>query len=88
MLRDQVKQHPHLVLLDLNLPGLSGLDVLAILKADEKLSSIPVVIFSSSSHEQDRKKSFALGAKQYITKPNTFDEVVEALRSACSVAAA
>lgn len=82
---DRTAQRPHLVLLDLNLPGLSGLDVLAALKADQELASIPVVIFSSSSRDQDRKNSFALGARQYITKPNTFEEVVEALRSACSV---
>ena len=81
-------QRPSLVLLDLNLPGLSGLDVLAALKADQGLASIPVVVFSSSSRDQDRKNSFALGARQYITKPSTFDEVVEALKTACSVASA
>ena len=85
LLQDQTAQRPHLVLLDLNLPGLSGLDVLAALKRDQDLSSIPAVVFSSSSREQDRKNSFALGAKQYITKPSTFDEVVEALKSACSL---
>jgi CheY-like chemotaxis protein len=78
-------QRPDLVLLDLNLPGLSGLDVLAAMKADRILMSIPVVMFSSSSRDQDRKSSFALGARQYITKPSTFDEVVEALKVACSV---
>jgi two-component system response regulator len=76
---------PDLLLLDLNLPGSSGLDILASLKTDQQLASIPVVVFSSSSREQDRKRSFALGAKKYITKPKTFDEVVEALKSACSV---
>ena len=81
-------QRPNLLLLDLNLPGLSGLDVLAALKQNRELASIPVVVFSSSSREQDRKSSFALGARQYITKPNTFDGVVEALKTACSVAPA
>ena len=82
---EHTTQHPNLVLLDLNLPGLNGLDVLAALKADQGLASIPVVVFSSSSRDQDRKNSFALGARHYITKPNTFDEVVEALKTACSV---
>ena len=77
-------QRPDLILLDLNLPGLSGLDVLAAIKAEQALISIPVVIFSSSSHDQDRNSSLALGAQQYITKPNTFDEVVEALKTACA----
>ncbi|MBV8707590.1 MAG: response regulator [Acidobacteriaceae bacterium] len=77
-------QNPDLVLLDLNLPGLSGLDVLAAMKTDRKLALIPVVVFSSSSREQDRKESLALGAQQYITKPNTFDGVIQALKAACS----
>jgi CheY-like chemotaxis protein len=84
---NSASRQPDLVLLDLNLPGLSGLDVLAAIKADRILMSIPVVIFSSSSRDQDRKSSLALGARQYITKPNTFDEVVEALKMACSVVA-
>ncbi len=78
-------QRPDLVLLDLNLPGLSGLDVLAALKADQTLASMPVVVFSSSSREQDRKNSFALGARDYLVKPDTFDGVVQALKTACSV---
>ena len=89
LLRGQtLSDRAHLVLLDLNLPGLSGLDVLAILKADQELASIPVVVFSSSSRDQDRNNCFALGAHQYITKPNTFDGVVEALKTACSAATA
>ena len=78
-------QRPDLILLDLNLPGISGLDVLASIRADQELASIPVVVFSSSFLDQDRKKSFALGAQQYITKPDTFDGVVQALKKACSV---
>jgi len=82
--RDSDSQIPDLVLLDLNLPGLSGLEVLSAIKADRKLAPIPVVVFSSSFLDQDRKNSFALGAKQYITKPDTFDGVVQALKTACS----
>lgn len=82
--RESDYQNPNLVLLDLNLPGLSGLDVLASMKADQELAPIPVVVFSSSFLDQDRQKSFALGAQQYITKPDTFDGVVQALKAACS----
>ena len=83
--QNSTPQRPDLVLLDLNLPGLSGFDVLAAIKSEQELMSIPVVVFSSSSRDQDRKSSFALGAQQYIMKPNTFDEVVEALKVACSL---
>jgi CheY-like chemotaxis protein len=76
---------PDLILLDLNLPGISGLDVLASIRSEQDLASIPVVVFSSSFLDQDRKKSFALGAQQYITKPDTFDGVVQALKRACSI---
>jgi CheY-like chemotaxis protein len=83
--QDGAPHRPDLILLDLNLPGISGLDVLASIKSEQELASIPVVVFSSSFLDQDRKKSFALGAQQYITKPDTFDGVVQALKTACSV---
>jgi CheY-like chemotaxis protein len=83
--QDTAPHRPDLILLDLNLPGISGLDVLASIKADQELASIPVIVFSSSFLDQDRRKSFALGAQQYITKPDTFDGVVQALKQACSV---
>jgi len=82
------RERPDLILLDLNLPGISGLDVLASIKADQRLAAIPVVVFTSSFLDQDRKKSFALGAQQYITKPDTFDGVVQALTQLPQVKAA
>lgn len=75
---------PDLILLDLNLPRKSGLEVLAELCRDANLSPIPVVIFSSSSLEADRVRSLELGARAYIKKPLTFPSFVEAVRSACS----
>ncbi len=75
---------PDLILLDLNLPRKSGLEVLAELCGDASLSSIPVVIFSSSSLEADRLRSLELGARAYIKKPLTFSAFIEAVRSACS----
>ena len=64
---------PGLILLDLNLPGLHGHEVLAEIKADPKLRIIPVVILSSSRHPDDIKRSYELHANAYIVKPTDFD---------------
>ncbi len=76
---------PHLILLDLNLPRKSGLEVLAEIHNDAGLRSIPVVIFSSSSLEVERRRSFELGARDYIRKPPTLAAFVNAVRSACAL---
>lgn len=78
---------PNLILLNLNLPKKSGMEVLADLRADPELSPIPVVIFTSSSLNVERAKCLALGAVDYITKPNNFDGVVQAVQVACTRAA-
>ncbi len=75
---------PDLVLLDLNLPAKNGFEVLSDLKRSESLRAIPVVIFSTSQSESDRSASLALGARDYVTKPSSFQRFVEALKSACS----
>jgi CheY-like chemotaxis protein len=75
---------PDLVVLDLNLPRKNGLDVLHEIKKDTELESIRVVVFTSSSLSADRRRSIALGAQDYITKPFTYDGFVEAVRMACS----
>jgi CheY-like chemotaxis protein len=64
---------PGLVLLDLNLPGLHGLEVLAAIKSDPDLMSIPVVVLSSSRHPDDIQRSYARHANAYIVKPLDFD---------------
>ncbi len=60
---------PDLILLDLNLPKMSGQEVLAEIKKHESLRAIPVVILTSSDAEQDIVKSYRLGANCYVTKP-------------------
>jgi CheY-like chemotaxis protein len=75
---------PNLILLDLNLPKRSGMEVLAELKSDESLRSIPVIIFSSSSRATDRNQSLKLGAEEYVTKPSSFERFVETVQRACS----
>jgi len=71
---------PALILLDLNLPRRNGLEVLAELKADNDLLTIPVVILTTSQAESDIVASYRLHANAYITKPPSFDLFTEAIR--------
>ncbi len=73
---------PNLILLDLNLPKKNGFQVLKELHQADGLRNIPVIVFTSSALPRDRKDSMALGARDFITKPQSFDELVNALRSA------
>jgi chemotaxis family two-component system response regulator Rcp1 len=72
---------PDLILLDLNLPGKSGHEVLAEIKADANLRRIPVVILTSSASEQDIVKSYNLSANCYITKPVDLEELLSLVRA-------
>jgi CheY-like chemotaxis protein len=70
---------PSLVLLDMNLPKLTGPEVLARMQASDELREIPVVVFSSSKLEAERAKCLALGAKDFITKPGSYDAFKRAI---------
>ena len=72
---------PDLILLDLNLPGRSGREVLAEIKADPDLKRIPVVILTTSKAEGDVVKSYNLHANAYITKPVDLDKFMQVVRS-------
>jgi chemotaxis family two-component system response regulator Rcp1 len=72
---------PNLIVLDLNLPKLSGLEVLAAIKNEESLRSIPVVILSSSSAREDIQRSYDLKAAAFVTKPEGLDEFFRAVHS-------
>lgn len=72
---------PDLILLDLNMPRKDGREVLAEIKRDPVLSRIPVVIFTTSGEEQDILHCHQLGASSYVTKPNTFDALVNVMKS-------
>ena len=75
------EQQPGLILLDLNLPGRGGLEVLAEIKADTDLRVIPVVILTSSGAERDVLQSYERNANAYVTKPIDIDEFLAAIRS-------
>lgn len=72
---------PGLILLDLNMPKMDGREALAEIKADSRLRRIPVVILTTSKAEEDMVKGYDLGAVSYITKPVTFDALVELMRA-------
>jgi len=71
---------PDLILLDLNLPRVDGREVLALVKGDEKLRSIPVVVLTTSEAEEDILKSYHLHANAYVTKPVDFDRFLDVVR--------
>lgn len=71
--------YPHFVILDLNLPGKNGLEVLKEIKRDIDLKKIPVMIFTTSTAEEDIKKCYDNHASCYITKPLDFDEFAKTI---------
>ena len=72
---------PAVVLLDIKMPRMNGLDVLTAMRADEKLRRIPVVILSSSREESDLARSWDLGVNAYVIKPVDVDQFFEAVRT-------
>ncbi len=71
---------PDLILLDLNMPRKDGREALAEIKSDPHLRYIPVVVLTTSKAEEDIMRSYDIGAASYITKPVTFDGLVESIR--------
>lgn len=68
-----IEDKPKLILLDLKMPKVDGLEVLAVLKGDERTKSIPVVILTSSKEHPDVERAYQLGVNSYIVKPVHFD---------------
>lgn len=76
----QSEGNPAVVLLDLKMPKVDGLEVLQQIKADPSLKAIPVVMLTSSREEQDLVSSYRLGVNAYVVKPLKFSEYVEAIK--------
>jgi two-component system, response regulator len=74
------EEPPKMLLLDLKMPRVDGLEVLQAVRADPRTRLIPVVMMTASSEERDRIESYALGVNSYIVKPLDFDQFVEAMR--------
>jgi len=76
----QASSRPAFILLDLNLPGADGSEVLAEIKRDRGLRQIPVIVFSTSTQAEDIARAYDLHANCYISKPRDLDSLVEAVR--------
>jgi CheY-like chemotaxis protein len=72
--------HPYLVLLDLNLPGCPGVEVLARLKRDARTKHIPVIILTTTDERYEIETCYALGCNAYFTKPVAYDQFVEVIQ--------
>jgi CheY-like chemotaxis protein len=81
LLRDPARRRPDLILLDLNLPGLDGREVLEIVKSDPELSIIPVVVLTTSHSEEDVARTYRLHCNCYIKKPVDLNQFIRVVRS-------
>ena len=80
--QDSVKSpRPGLILLDLNMPRMDGREALKAIKADPSLRQIPIVILTTSKEEEDIFRTYDLGAKSFITKPVTFEALVDVMKT-------
>ena len=77
----ETSPRPDLILLDLHLPKLDGRGVLEVIKSDDNLKKIPVVMLTTSAREEDIVKSYQLGVNSYITKPVEFDDFLKIILS-------
>ena len=77
---DRLAGNPAVVLLDLKMPRVDGLEVLGQIRSDPQLKLIPVVMLTSSPQDQDVRRSYELGASAYVVKPVDFDEFVQAVK--------
>ena len=76
-----IKDQPHVILLDIKLPFVDGLEVLKRIKSDQRTRTIPVVMLTSSREEKDLIESYRLGVNSYIVKPVDFDQFKESARN-------
>jgi CheY-like chemotaxis protein len=79
-LKDHEADPPEYIFVDLNMPGMNGLELLAEIKKNKSLAQIPVVIYSTTSRREDREMSIKLGAMYFFTKPVHFVEICQNIR--------
>lgn len=78
---DRLNGNPAVILLDLKLPKINGIEVLKRVRTDEKLKLIPVVVLTSSHEEKDRVESYNLGVNAYVVKPVDFHAFIDAVKN-------
>ena len=78
---DRSQGNPAVILLDLNLPRIDGLEVLKKIRSDDQLKLVPVVVLTSSREERDLMEAYKLGANAYVVKPVNFQEFMDAIKS-------
>ena len=80
-LRSEINQLPFLILLDLNMPKMNGKDFLKIIKQDERLSSIPVIVLTTSHNDRDVDDTFSSSVAGYMTKPLDYEKFLLKIRT-------
>jgi len=80
-LRDPKNQRPCIILLDLSMPRMNGIEFLGVVKQEEDLKQIPVVMLTASSEERDKVESFRLGVAGYMVKPVDYQQFVEVVKT-------
>ncbi|SCY05984.1 Response regulator receiver domain-containing protein [Nitrosospira sp. Nl5] len=80
-LQDPASEKPCIILLDLNMPIMNGIEFLQVVKNDDQLKRIPVVVLTTSEEQQDKVNSFNLGVAGYMAKPVDYRQFVEVMRS-------
>ena len=80
-LRDPENEMPCIILLDLDMPRMNGVEFLEMVKQDEILKKIPVVVLTTSTEEQDKVDSFSLGVAGYMVKPVDYGQLIEVARA-------
>ena len=75
--KNSIEQAPGLILLDLNMPGKDGRETLKEIKTSKKFFHIPTLIFTTSSSQRDKKQAYESGANCFISKPDTFEKLVD-----------
>lgn len=81
LLRDGKTEKPGVILLDLNMPRMNGIEFLRVIKNDDSLKRIPVVVLTTSKEEEDKVETFSLGVAGYMIKPVDYIKFVEVIRT-------